>query len=79
MAKMVTKRFKKEAFYEFLEARRKTWYWLFAVLIIQVLLSYPTPIIQKFKDPMMGLNDKQRVKLDETTLFFFYMGIYEER
>lgn len=49
MARLVTKRYKKEAFYEFLSARKKTWYYMFIMLMIVALLQYPTPILEKIK------------------------------
>jgi hypothetical protein len=49
MAKLVTKRYKQEAFNEYLRARRRTWQLMFGVLIFGALLQYPTPIIQKIK------------------------------
>jgi hypothetical protein len=49
MARMVTKRYKKEAFYEYLAMRKKTWRYMFAILIIASLLQYPTPIIDKIR------------------------------
>jgi hypothetical protein len=77
MARLVTKRYKKEAFYEFLSARRKTWQWMFGVLIVGALLQYPTPIIQKIKK--LELNDGQAKKLDQVALALFYMGLYQEK
>jgi dolichol kinase len=58
MASLITKRYKKEAFYEFLSARKKTWRQMFAVLICGALLSYPTPILKKIKD-MPGITSVQ--------------------
>lgn len=55
MARMITKRYKKEAFYEFLAMRKKTWRYLFAILIIGSLLQYPTPLLDKVRK--MNLND----------------------
>jgi hypothetical protein len=57
MARLVTKKYKKEAFYEYLAMRKKTWRFMFAILIIASLLQYPTPIIDKIRK--MPLDTKQ--------------------
>jgi hypothetical protein len=49
MARIVTKKYKKETFYEFLAARKKTWRAMFFVLICGALIAYPTPIIGKIR------------------------------
>lgn len=76
MARMVTKKYKKETFYEFLSARKKTWRAMFFVLILGSLMAYPTPIIPKIK--RMGLSPTQVQNLDKFTLVLFYLGIYTE-
>jgi len=76
MARMVTKKYKKETFYEFLSARKKTWRAMFFVLILGALMAYPTPIIPKIK--RMGLSPTQVQNLDKFTLVLFYLGIYTE-
>lgn len=58
MARLVTKKYKKETFYEFLDARKKTWKYMFNVLILASLLSYPTPLLDKIKQ--MHLNEEQK-------------------
>jgi len=73
---MVTKKYKKETFYEFLSARKKTWRAMFFVLILGALMAYPTPIIPKIK--RMGLSPTQVQNLDKFTLVLFYLGIYTE-
>ena len=75
MARLVTKRYKKEAFFEFLSSRRRVWWQMFAALIMGALLMYPSPLIEKIK--MMHLDDGQKRKLDQVTLALFYMGIYQ--
>jgi len=49
MARLVTKKYKQEVFYEFLVARKKTWRYMFAVLITASLIGYPTPLLEKIK------------------------------
>ena len=49
MARIITKRYKKEAFYEYLAMRKKTWRYMFSLLIFASLLQYPTPIINKVR------------------------------
>ena len=49
MARIVTKMYKQEAFFEFLSMRKKIWRFMFALLIIATLLQYPTPIIEKIR------------------------------
>ena len=57
MARIITKRYKKEAFYEYLAMRKKTWRYMFGLLIIASLLQYPTPLIDKIRK--MDLSVKQ--------------------
>jgi len=58
MARLVTKRYKKEAFFEFLSSRRRVWGQMFLVLILGALLMYPSPLIEKIK--LMHLDKEQR-------------------
>ena len=79
MASLVTKRYKKEAFYEFLQARKKTWRQLFAVLILGALLSYPTPILNKLKElDEIKYYPEKRKQMNEAILTLFYVGVYTE-
>lgn len=78
MAKLVTKRYKKEAHYEFLRSRRQAWNRLFTILIIFALLEYPTPILGKLKQINI-LSTEQIQKLDSWILTLFYFGIYTEK
>jgi hypothetical protein len=76
MARIITKRYKKEAFYEYLAMRKKTWRYMFGLLIIASLFQYPTPLIDKIRK--MGLSEEERKKLNEAILFLFYTGVYIE-
>lgn len=49
MARLITKRYKKEASFQFLEARKTAWRRLFTALILVSLLAYPTPILLKVR------------------------------
>ena len=49
IARLVTKRYKKEAFYEYLALRKKAWRYMFGLLIFASLLQYPTPLIDKIR------------------------------
>jgi len=53
---MVTKRYKEDAFYEFLAMRKKVWRFMFGLLIIASLLQYPSPVINKIRK--MDLDSK---------------------
>lgn len=58
MARLVTKKYKKETFYVFLNARRLTWRIMFAILITAALLGYPTQLLNNIKK--MNLDDNQK-------------------
>ena len=58
MARLVTRNYKKETFYEFLAARRSTWSAMFAVFITAALLSYPLTLLNNIKK--MNLDHNQR-------------------
>lgn len=58
MARLVTKKYKKETFYVFLSARRATWTAMFCILITAALLGYPTPLLNKIKK--MSLDHRQK-------------------
>lgn len=73
MARLVTRNYKKETFYEFLAARRYTWSAMFAVLITAALLGYPTPLLNNVKK--MNLDINQREQVNEAILFLFYTGL----
>jgi hypothetical protein len=49
MAQLITKRYKNQAFYEFISLRRKFWNIQFTVLIICLCACFPTTLIDLYK------------------------------
>jgi hypothetical protein len=49
MAKMITKRFKVGAFYEFLKIRHTLWKIQFSILIIALCVGFPSTILSKIR------------------------------
>jgi hypothetical protein len=49
MAKMITKRFKVGAFYEFLQIRHNIWKIQFTVLILALCIGFPSTVLSKIR------------------------------
>ena len=58
MAQLITKRYKNEAFYDFIDLRRKFWNFQFTILIICLCITFPTTLIDLYRQRQEDRLDK---------------------
>lgn len=74
MAQLITKRYKNEAFYEFIDLRRKFWNIQFSILIFCLCITFPTTLIELYKTRQ---EDKDTIAfLNNASFWTFISGIY---
>jgi len=86
---MITKRYKKGAFFEFLDIRHKLWKIQFSMLIIVASIAFGSTLIQLMKEKCLTYNDQgdlvpksgddysycnDRVSFINDSLFYLFMG-----
>lgn len=82
MAKMITKSYKKGAFYEFHDIRHKLWKIQFIVLITVSSLAFASTILliirEKYNSDVNRHQYEREIKfMDDTTFYLFMCGIYK--
>jgi hypothetical protein len=81
-AKMITKQYKKSAFFEFLRVRHVLWKFQSGVLLVACSLGFITTLLSKFRlrlqhqDPIY--HQQSIEKIDTLTFYVFMSGIFKD-
>jgi len=78
MAQLITKRYKNEAFYDFIELRRKFWNVQFTMLIFCLCITFPTTLLELYKNRLVkaGGHEESIRYINNVTFWTFITGIY---
>mmetsp|Transcript_21580 Transcript_21580/g.33240 ORF Transcript_21580/g.33240 Transcript_21580/m.33240 type:complete len:435 (-) Transcript_21580:108-1412(-) len=87
-SQLITRRYKKESFQEFLRLRRKIWHFQFFALIVLICIGYPSEILYTLRERFEKEYDTDKVKyadnlskiekVDNISFWVFFSGLYKD-